>query len=149
MHAEVERAIDDYQRRARLGDEVPLGDADAMVHRVLRSITDLGPLTDLLARTRRRGDLRRGCHGSRTSIPSGRLRGLAEPTTEDENRQILDRLLAETDRQLNAKHPMVQARVLDGTARLTAAIPPIADRLSATVRRYTVRDVTLDELVAA
>jgi len=27
---------------------------------------------------------------------------------------------------------MVQARVLDGTARLTAAIPPIADRLSAT-----------------
>jgi pilus assembly protein CpaF len=38
--------------------------------------------------------------------------------------------------------------VLDGTARLTAAIPPVADRLSATVRRYTVRDVTLDELVA-
>jgi pilus assembly protein CpaF len=57
-------------------------------------------------------------------------------------------MLAETERQLNAKHPMVQARVLDGTARLTAAIPPIADRLSATVRRYTVRDVTLDELVA-
>ena len=38
--------------------------------------------------------------------------------------------------------------MLDGTARLTAAIAPIADRLSATVRRYTVRDVTLDELVA-
>jgi pilus assembly protein CpaF len=79
---------------------------------------------------------------------SGRLRGLAEPTTENENRQILDRLLATTERQLNAKQPLVQARVLDGTARLTAAIPPIADRLSATVRRYTVRDVTLDELVA-
>ena len=28
---------------------------------------------------------------------SGRLRGLAEPTTEDENRQIVDRLLAVTD----------------------------------------------------
>src|SRR5205814_7791927 len=45
-------------------------------------------------------------------------------------------------------HPMVQARVLDGTARLTAAIAPIADRLSVTVRRYTVRDVTLEALVA-
>ena len=43
-----------------------------------------------------------------------------------------------------AKH----LRVLDGTARLTASIPPVADRLSATVRRYTVRDVTIDRLVA-
>jgi pilus assembly protein CpaF len=147
VHAEVERAIDDYQRRARLGEEVPLGDAEVMMQRVLRSITDLGPLTDLLAR----GDVEEiFVEGSRVTYldTSGRLRGLAEPTTEDENRQILDRLLADTDRQLNAKHPMVQARVLDGTARLTAAISPIADRLSATVRRYTVRDVTLDELVA-
>ena len=38
---------------------------------------------------------------------------------------MVDRLLATTERQLNAKHPLVQARVLDGTARLTAAIPPI------------------------
>ncbi len=147
VHAEVERAIDDYQRRARLGEELPLGDADEMLHRVLRSITDLGPLTDLLARD----DVEEiFVEGSRVTYldTKGRLRGLGEPTTEDENRQILDRLLADTDRQLNAKHPLVQARVLDGTARLTAAISPIADRLSATVRRYTVRDVTLDELVA-
>ena len=147
MHAEVERAIDDYQRRARLGEQVPLGDADTMMQRVLRSITDLGPLTELLARN----DVEEiFVEGARVTYldTSGRLRGLAEPTTEDENRQILDRLLADTERQLNAKHPMVQARVLDGTARLTAAIPPVADRLSATVRRYTVRDVTLDELVA-
>ena len=147
VRAEVERAVDDYQRNARLGEEVPLGDAAAMVHRVLRSITDLGPLTDLLAR---RDVEEIFIEGARVTFldSSGRLRGLAEPTAEDENRQILDRLLAVTDRQLNAKHPMVQARVLDGTARLTAAIPPVADCLSATVRRYTVRDVTLDELVA-
>jgi pilus assembly protein CpaF len=147
VRAEIERAVDDYQRQARLGDEVPLGDAQTMVHRVLRSITDLGPLTDLLARE----DVEEiFIEGARVTYldSSGRLRGLAEPTAEDENRQILDRLLAVTDRQLNAKHPMVQARVLDGTARLTAAIPPVADCLSATVRRYTVRDVTLDGLVA-
>ena len=147
VRAEVERAIDDYQRRARLGEQVPLGDADTMMQRVLRSITDLGPLTELLARD----DVEEiFVEGARVTYldTSGRLRGLAEPTTEDENRQILDRLLADTERQLNAKHPMVQARVLDGTARLTAAIAPVADHLSATVRRYTVRDVTLDELVA-
>jgi pilus assembly protein CpaF len=147
VREEVERAVDDYQRQARLGEEVPLGDAETMIHRVLRSITDLGPLTDLLART----DVEEiFIEGARVTYldSGGRLRGLAEPTAEDENRQILDRLLAVTDRQLNAKHPMVQARVLDGTARLTAAIPPVADALSATVRRYTVRDVTLPQLAA-
>jgi len=147
VQVEVERAVDAYQHRARLGEGVPLGDVRAMTRRVLRSITDLGPLTALLARS----DVEEiFVEGARVTFldTAGRLRGLSEPTTEDENRQILDRLLAETERQLNAKHPMVQARVLEGTARLTAAIPPIADRLSATVRRYTVRDVTLDELVA-
>ena len=44
---------------------------------------------------------------------------------------------------------MVQARVLDGTARLTAAIPPVGDQLSATLRRYVVRNVTLADLVGA
>jgi len=146
VHAEIDRAIDDYQRRTRLGDEVPLGDAATMGRRVLRSITDLGPLTELLAR---RDVEEIFVEGARVTYldTTGRLHGLPEPTTEDENRQILDRLLATTERQLNAKQPLVQARVLDGTARLTAAIPPIADRLSATVRRYTVRDVTLDHLV--
>jgi pilus assembly protein CpaF len=147
VQSEVERAIDDYQRRARMGDGVPVGDTRAMARRILRSITDLGPLTELLAR---RDVEEIFVEGARVTYldTAGRLRGLPEPTTEEENRQILDRLLADTERQLNAKHPMVQARVLDGTARLTAAIQPIADRLSATVRRYTVRDVTLDELVA-
>ena len=127
-----------------LGDEVPLGDPPEMAQRVLRSITELGPLSELLAR---RDVEEVFVEGARVTYldTDGRLRGLAEPTTEEENRQIVDRLLAATERQLNAKHPLVQARVLDGTARLTAAIAPVADRLSATVRRYTVRDVTLDD----
>jgi pilus assembly protein CpaF len=147
VRAEVERAIDDYQRRARLGDDLPLGDPMRMAQRVWRSITELGPLSELLAR---RDVEEIFVEGARVTYldTDGRLRGLAEPTTEAENAQILARLLASTERQLNAKHPIVQARVLDGTARLTAAIPPIADRLSVTVRRYTVRDVTLDALVA-
>jgi pilus assembly protein CpaF len=147
VRVEIERAVDDYQRRARLGDEVPLGDPPEMAQRVLRSITELGPLSALLAR---RDVEEVFVEGARVTYldSEGRLRGLAEPTTEEENRQIVDRLLAATERQLNAKHPLVQARILDGTARLTAAIAPVADRLSATVRRYTVRDVTLAALVA-
>ncbi len=147
VRAEVAAAVDAYQRRARLGDEIPLGDPEVMTGRVLRSITELGPLSELLER---RDVEEIFVDGARVTYldEGGRLRGLPEPTTEEENRQILERLLAVTERQLNTKHPIVQARVLDGTARLTAAIPPIADRLSATVRRYTVRDVSLDALVA-
>jgi pilus assembly protein CpaF len=147
VFAEIERAVDDFQRRARLGDEMSLGDPGAMVQRVLRSITALGPLSDLLAR---RDVEEVFVEGARVTYldADGRLHGLAEPTTEEENRQIVERLLAPTERQLTAKHPLVQARVLDDSARLTAAIPPVADRLSVTVRRYTVRDVTLASLVA-
>ena len=103
-----------------------------MVHRVLRSVTDFGALTDLLAR---RDVEEIFVEGARVTYldGSGRLRGLAEPTSEEENRQMIDRLLSTTERQLNAKQPLVQARVLDGTARLTAAIAPIADRLSVTL----------------
>jgi pilus assembly protein CpaF len=40
-----------------------------------------------------------------------------------------------------------QARILDGTARITAVIPPVSDRLSATIRRYALRRETLASLV--
>ena len=81
--------------------------------RVLRSITELGPLSELLAR---RDVEEVFVEGARVTYldTDGRLRGLTEPTTEAENRQIVDRLLAATERQLNAKHPLVQARVLAG-----------------------------------
>ncbi len=146
VRLEVHHAVDEYQRLARLGEELPLVSPAVMVDRVLRSITDFGPLTDLIAR---RDVEEIFVEGARVSYldGSGRLRGLTVPTSEEENRQMIERLLAATDRQLNTKHPMVQARVLDGTARLTAAIPPIGDRLSATLRRYVVRNVTLDDLV--
>ncbi len=146
VQSEVHRAVDEYQRRAHLGNEIPLSDPSEMIGRVLRSITDFGPLTELIARS----DVEEiFFEGPRVSYldSSGRLRGLTTPTGESENRQIVERLLAPTDRQLNTKHPIVQARVLQGSARLTAAIPPVGDRLSATLRRYTVRNVTLGSLV--
>jgi pilus assembly protein CpaF len=143
---EVREVIDRYQRLAHLGEEVPLVEPAGMADRVLRSITDFGALTELIAR---RDVEEIFIEGARVSYldASGRLRGLTVPTSEEENRQVVARMLATTERQLNTKHPMVQARVLGGTARLTAAIPPVGDQLSATLRRYVVRNVDLDDLV--
>ena len=146
IRAEVERVVADYERLARLGDALPLADPTATIQQVVHSIADLGPLTDVLARD----DVEEVfIEGARVVYldSTGRLRGLSIPTSEEENRHVVERLLATTDRVLNARHPIVSARVLGGAARLTAAIPPISDVLSATIRRYVVRDVTLDDLV--
>lgn len=141
----VRAAVDAYQRRAHLGEVTALRDPEDMTARVLRSVTAYGPLTDLLARP----DVEEVfIEGGRVTYldASGRLASLDEPTTAEENRQVIDRLLSSSDRHLDVASPMVQARVLDGAARLTAAIPPVADQLSATLRRHTLRRETLSSL---
>lgn len=143
----VERAVKDYCRRTQVGLGRALRDPDDMTERVLRSIADYGPLTELLARS----DVEEVfIEGPRVTFidSEGRLRGLQEPTTLEENQQVVNRLLAGSDRRLDASQPIVQARVMGDTARLTAVIPPIADRLSVTLRRYALRRQDLDSLVA-
>jgi pilus assembly protein CpaF len=145
MRTEVLGAVENYQRQAHLGDRTSLADPTDMTERVLRSITEFGPLTDLLTRT----DVEEVfIEGARVSYidSSGRLQGLAAPTTEEENRAVIERLLASTQRRLDASNPLTQARVLGNQARLTAAIPPVADELSATLRRQTMRRDTLASL---
>jgi len=146
VRAAVVTAVEGYQRSAHLGDGAALRDPSDMVARLLRSITEYGPMTELLARP----DVEEVfIEGARVSYidSSGRLQGLSAPATEDENRQVIDRLLGGTQRHLDAGNPLVQARVLQGQARLTAAIPPVADALSATIRRHTLRRETLPGLI--
>jgi pilus assembly protein CpaF len=142
----VSGAVEEYQRRAHLGQGRALHDPHLMVDRVLRSVAEFGPLTELL----NRNDVEEiFIEGPRVTYleKSGRLRGLGQPTSEAENRSVVDRLLAESDRRLDASSPIVQARVMGGAARLTAVIPPVADQLSVTLRRYALRRETLGSLV--
>ena len=146
VRALISEVVADYQRRAHLGEGAALRDPADMATRVLRSIAEFGPLTDLFARP----DVEEVfVEGARVTFldGSGRLQGLSTPTTAEENRQVVERLLASTERHLDAASPLVQARVLQGTARLTAAIPPVADTLSATIRRHTLRRDTLVSLL--
>jgi len=146
MRQAVTQAVDEYQRRAHLGEGRALGDAQHMVDRVMASLAEFGPLTDLLGRS----DVEEiFIEGARVTFidGTGRLRSLREPTTGEENEQVVDRLLAGSDRRLDASSPIVQARVLDNSARLTAVIPPIADQMSVTIRRYALRKETLASMV--
>ena len=116
--AMVNGAVDDYQRRAQLGWAKVLHDPAGMVDRVMQSVADFGPLTSLLERP----DIEEiFLEGSTVSFldSAGHLRRLDWPTSEGENRQTVDRLLADTDRRLDASSPIAQARVLGGSARLS------------------------------
>lgn len=143
----LEATVDEYQQQAHLGGGRSLADPGATVERLVRAVTGRGPLTDLMARP----DVEEVfIEGERITYleAGGALRSSPVPTTETENRQMIEQLMAATDRRLDASSPMAQARILDGTARLTAVIPPVSDRLSATIRRYALRRQTLDSLVA-
>jgi pilus assembly protein CpaF len=143
----VRATVDDYQRSAHLGDGRSLADPDATVERVIQSVSPFGLLGDLL----QRDDIEEVfIEGDRVSYleAGGGLRGLGIPSSESENRQVVERLIAGTDRRLDVSNPIMQARILDGSARLSAVIPPVADHLSATIRRYALRRETLSSLVA-
>jgi pilus assembly protein CpaF len=117
-----------------------------MSRRVIRSITQHGALTELFAR----GEIEEiFIEGDRVTYidGDGRLQSLTTPTTSEETMQVISRLLGDTDRHLDTSSPIVQARVLEDTARLTAVIPPISDKISATIRRYALRRETLPYLV--
>lgn len=147
IRAEVGRLVSGYQRRAYAGNGVrPFRDPERLVGRLIDSLVSYGPLTPLLDRR----DIEEVfIEGERITFidSSGRLQALDTPTSEEENRQIVARILAGTNRRLDTSNPIEQARVLGGRARLTAVIPPVADRLSATLRKYTVKNYDLGFLV--
>lgn len=143
----LEATVDEYQQSAHLGSGRSLADPRATVERLVRSISGRGPLTDLLERD----DVEEiFIEGDKITYleADGALRSAEVPSTEAENRQAIEQLMATTDRRLDASNPIAQARILDGSARLTAVIPPVGDRLSATIRRYALRRQTLDSLVS-
>lgn len=147
VEALLRATVDDYQRRAQMGEVRTLADPNATVERLALSLTGRGPLVQLIEDPTIEEVFVEGDQVMFIEA-GGALRSSGLPTTEDENRLVVQQLLAATDRRLDASHPITQARVLNGAARLTAVIPPIADRLSATIRKYSLRRQTLDSLVS-
>lgn len=139
--------VERYQRESRTGlGGLPLANPPDMVGRLIRSVINWGVLTDLLERRDVEEIFIKG--GDVWYQDSdGRLINIEEPTTEGELRQIVNRLLRTAGRTVDQRVPMVQTQVLGGRARLGVVIPPISDALSATIRKYTLRNETLDLLV--
>jgi pilus assembly protein CpaF len=143
----LEVTVEEYQKNAHLGGGRSLADPAATLDRLVMSVSGKGPIPQLLERDDVEEIFIEGDQVTYLEA-GGSLRAASLPSTEAENRQAIEQLMAATDRRLDASNPIAQARILDGTARLTAVIPPVGDRLSATIRRYALRRQTLDSLVS-
>ena len=143
----VRSVVDTHQREARMGlGPRALADPSDMEARLMRSVLDWGVLTAVLDDPDVEEIFGAGGDVWYTDR-SGRLHNVTEPTTEDELRQLINRLLRTAGRSVDTRNPMVQAQVLGGRARLGVVIQPVAERLSFSIRKYTLRHETLAELV--
>lgn len=142
----IAEVVDEYQATAHRGINEPLRDPADMEQRIWQAVAGFGPLTELFENPRVEEIF---LEGPRISYidDSGRLKAHVVSTTESELRQVVDRLLAGTNRRLDSANAIEQAHVLGGTARLTAVVPPVSARLSATIRKYTVADETLGSMI--
>ncbi|MEM7337687.1 MAG: ATPase, T2SS/T4P/T4SS family [Actinomycetota bacterium] len=142
-------AIEQWQSVARKGldGKELLVRPEEMAERILRYVLEYGPLTGPLSDP---GVEEIFIEGDDIFFidGGGYMRGVHEVSTADENLAVVRRLLQDSGREITEREPMVQARVLGGTVRLGAVIPPIADQLSVTIRKYTMRNETLSLLIA-
>ena len=144
----AQQAVDRWQTVARQGlaGRQLLSDPDAMVQRILLAVLAYGPLTPLLSDPHIEEIFIEGDDVFYIG-PQGVMRGIAETTSEADNLKAVRRLLQDSGREVTEREPMVQARCFGGTIRLGVVIPPIADRLSVTIRKYTMRNETLERLI--
>jgi type IV secretory pathway ATPase VirB11/archaellum biosynthesis ATPase len=117
---------------------------------LLRSIVAYGPLTEPIERDdveeiygQVRGDWADVYFVDR----NGHLDNVEESVPAEELRQVVNRLLRPTGRQVDEAHPYVEAQVLDGRARLTVTREEISpEGFACFLRKYTLREETLAEL---
>jgi pilus assembly protein CpaF len=147
----VREAVADYQRQARTGlGGAALARPDAVAERLLRSILAYGPLTEPIERDdveeiygQVRGDWADVYFVDR----NGHLHNVEESVPAEELRQVVNRLLRPTGRQVDEAHPYVEAQVLDGRARLTVTREEISpEGFACFLRKYTLREETFAEL---
>lgn len=144
----VAALVDRYQIDATSsGGSRPLHDPAAMVERLGRSLLHFGPLTPFLDGTIAYEELI--VHGEEVSYidTSGRMVAHDEPVSEQEIAHIVSKLLASVGASVDEGHPIAQTQILGGTARLGVVLPPIADRIDVTIRRYLAKRETFDELI--
>ncbi len=144
----IRSLVHEYQVGATSGgSQRPLHDPTAMADRLRRSILEFGPLTPFIDGSIEYEELI--IHGQEVSYIDldGRLVAHDEPVSEHEVTHVVIKLLATVGVTVDEGHPVAQAQILDGQARMGVVLPPIADKIDVTIRRYLSKRETFDELI--
>jgi len=144
----LEEVVEQYRRRSTLQGETGLSwPDDVIVQNLFDHLLRLGPLQPLMDDPSVEEVLVDGpdrvfvIEGGRKRLTSVLFAG------DEELRQVIRRLVDPTGRRLDETHPLVDARLADGT-RLHAAIPPVTPRHPVlTLRKFLLPTITLDDLV--
>lgn len=123
-------------------------DREELVAAVLDDIVGLGPLQPLLEDDSITEVMVNGPQAAFYER-AGVLYPLERPfESEEQIRLVVDRIISPLGRRVDERSPMVNARLANGY-RVNAVIPPIAiDGTLLTIRKFSDRISTLDELVA-
>ena len=104
----ISGVVGEYQATAHRGVNEPLRDPADMERRIWMAVAGFGPLTELFENPHIEEIF---IEGPRISFidDSGRLRSHVVSTTEAELRQVIDRVLAGTNRRLDSSNAIEQA----------------------------------------
>lgn len=140
-----------YQQQARLDPELSgVEDRQAMVAGLERALCEFGPLTGLLYDRQDVEDIfiRGDQVAYRTADQT--MHRLEATATEGQYRHYARKLLerAPGGHNLSERHA-IEAVALPGRMRIAVKIPPVVDALVVDIRRFVLRNPTLDALVQA
>ncbi|MBI4939479.1 MAG: CpaF family protein [Actinobacteria bacterium] len=142
----VEDVVADYDDRSVSGALPPLADAAGAVKRVLDDVAGFGPLQPYLDDP----DVEEVWINEPGKVFVARG-GVSELTTtiltEEEVRDLVERMLKTSGRRVDLSSPFVDAMLPDGS-RLHVVVPDITRRhVAVNIRKFTVRATRLEDLV--
>ncbi len=148
MRTLIQQLVNQYQADATSGGpKRPLSDPSAMMSRLARSLFEFGPLTPFLDGSLKYEELI--IHGSNVMYvdADGRTLAWPDPVSEEEVTHVVHKLLATVGQAVDESRPVVQTQILGGTARIGVVLPPIADAIDVTIRRYLSKRESFQELI--
>ncbi len=146
---ELERRLRKSLAEAMQDRDVPLSVSEraTAIDDVLDEVLGLGPLERLLRVPDVTDILINGCHTVYIE-QNGRLRKVDVRFRDDAHlMQIIDRIVSAVGRRVDESHPLVDARMADGS-RFNAAIPPLAlDGPLVSIRRFGANPIEAEQLI--
>jgi pilus assembly protein CpaF len=142
-----------HQVEASTGNSMPAAERAALVERIRLNLFDYGPLGPLLADPDVTEVMVNGpgavfVERHRTLAPATDRAGRPLRFEPDELREVIDRIVSPLNREVDDSHPIVDARLPDGS-RVCVVLPPVSlNGPVVSVRRFPTTPYSLQDLTA-